>query len=284
MRALEHAASRSQLSALPSLAADAFTTALDLVFPALCPICDEPLGRGRRDPLCGPCWQSIPRIAPPVCDLCGVPWPQARPALAPAQERRTETIGVSRPERGEAAEATDPPGRCAACVAHAPAYDWARAAARYDGSMRETLHALKFGGRRSLARPLADLVIEHCGAAVSQDVAAIVPVPLATDRERERGFNQAALIAERLARRLGVRLAPRWLTRVRTTRPQSELAAAERSSNVRDAFRASPNVRGAYVLLVDDVMTTGATVAECARAAWSAGAARIGVLTVARVL
>ena len=225
--ALEHAASRARLTALPPLAAGALVAALDLLFPALCPVCGAPCGPGRRDPLCGACWAGIPRIEPPCCDACGLP--------------------LWRP-------------------------------------LREALHALKFGGRRALARPLADLLLEQCGAGLPADVTAVVPVPLARDRERARGFNQAGLIAERLARRLGLPLERRWLARVRATAPQSELAAEERRTNVRGAFRAAPDVRGRHVLLVDDVLTTGATLAECARAVAAAGAARVGVLTVARVL
>ena len=277
MPTLEHAASRARLTALPPLAAGALVAALDLLFPALCPVCDTPCGPGRRDPLCGPCWAGIPRIEPPCCDACGLPLPRPmRVAAAPP--------GGDGSGDGGAPECPPPPVFCPRCEARRPAYDWGRAAARYEGPLREALHALKFGGRRALARPLADLLLEQCGAALPGDVAAVVPVPLARDRERARGFNQAGLIAERLARRLGLPLERRWLVRVRATAPQTELAAAERRANVRGAFRAVPDVRGRHVLLVDDVLTTGATLAECARAAAAAGAARVGVLTVARVL
>ena len=173
---------------------------------------------------------------------------------------------------------------CPVCVVRAPAYDWARAAARYEGTAREALHAFKFEGRRALARPLADLLVEQCGAALPADLAAVLPVPLARQRERARGFNQAALIGERVARRLGLPFERRWLVRVRATVPQSELAAADRSANVRGAFGASPEVRGHHVALVDDVMTTGATLSECARALRAAGAVRVGALAVARVI
>ena len=112
----------------------------------------------------------------------------------------------------------------------------------------------------------------------------IVPVPLHRARERERGFNQAALLARRIGRRLAVPTRPRWLARIRPTRPQSELSAGERRANVRGAFRASRRVAGRHVLVVDDILTTGATVDACARALRDAGAQRVGVLTVARVL
>ncbi len=115
-------------------------------------------------------------------------------------------------------------------------------------------------------------------------MAALVPVPLGRPRQRERGFNQAALLAERLAPALGVAVRPRWLARVRDTQPQSDLGAAERHANVRGAFAARAEVAGHHVVVVDDVLTTGATVAECARALRAAGAARVGVVAVARVL
>lgn len=222
-------------------------------------MCETPLGPGRRDPLCRGCWEAIERIAPPYCVVCGSPCASFVGAAAP---------GVT----------------CVRCATEPPAYDWARSAARYEGPLREALHALKFSGRRALARPLADLLLEQCGGTMPGGIATVVPVPLARDREYVRGFNQARLLAERVARQLGAPLEPRWLARVRATAPQSDLAAAERRANVRGAFRAAPAVAGHDVLVVDDVFTTGATLAECARALRTAGARRIGVLTVARVV
>lgn len=233
------------------------TLALDLVYPALCPVCDARLGPGRRDPLCGACWAAIPRIEPPVCAACGDPRPPAAPG------------------GGEA--------RCPACAACPPPFAYARAAAVYAGPVREAIHALKFAGRQTLARPLADLVLEQCAAALPPDVDALVPVPLSPARERERGFNQSALIAERLAVALAVPVRPGWLRRTRPTRPQSDLGADERRDNVRGAFAGARAAAGRHVVVVDDVLTTGATAAECARTLVGAGARRVGVLAVARV-
>jgi ComF family protein len=227
--------------------------ALDLVFPARCPVCEAMLGAGRRDPLCGVCWQEMPRLVPPVCARCGLPLAHA----------------------GELAQ-------CGACLAAPPTFDWAHAAGLYAGPLREALQRFKFGRRPALARPLADLVIEACSPIVAPG-AILVPVPLARDRERERGFNQAALVAERVARTVGVPLRARWLARTRATAPQTALNATERHDNVRGAFVASSSAAGADVVLVDDVLTTGATAAECARALRAAGARSVGVLTVARV-
>ncbi len=260
-RGLASGVERPAASHLRSGLAVLATTILDLVFPALCPVCRATLGPGRRDPLCGACWDAIARIERPYCAVCGTP---------------CATFGA----------ATGDPDQtlCVPCAAERPAYDYARSAAMYAGALRDALHAFKFSGKRALARPLAELLLEQCAGALPAGIAAVVPVPLSPDRERERGFNQARLLAERVARHLGARLEPRWLARTRATRPQSDLSAAERRLNVRDAFRASPAVARRHVLVVDDILTTGATVEECARALRAAGAGRIGVLTVARVL
>ena len=238
--------------------------ALDLLFPALCPLCQTTLGADRRDPLCGSCWHAITRLGRPRCHVCG-----AAPPLAMTVDDASAPAVPARP--------------CPTCVADPPPYDYARSAAIFEGALREALHAFKFSGKRALARPLGDLAAEHCVATLVEKIEAVVPVPLARERERERGFNQAELLARRVARRLGVPARPRWLVRVRATRPQSDLAAAERRANVRGAFRAGPGVAGRHVLVVDDVLTTGATLGECARALRAGGARRVGVLTVARV-
>lgn len=236
------------------------TAVLDLVYPALCPVCDHALGAGRRDPLCRECWNAIERIDPPCCATCGLPLPSFEPAAS--------TI----------------PLRCHACVTAPPPFDYGRAAGAYAGPLREALHALKFGGNRALAGPLSALVLEQCGALLGPHVDAFVPVPLAHARERERGFNQAALLAAHLAAASGLPSKPAWLSRSRGTRPQTELTAGERRANVTAAFVASRRVSGAHVVLVDDIVTTGATAAECARTLRAAGARAVGVIAVARVL
>jgi ComF family protein len=154
--------------------------------------------------------------------------------------------------------------------------------------LRDIIHALKYDGRRTLAPRLAALMAQQ-GADVLAGADVAVPVPLHSARERERGFNQA----EDLARGLGLPTACA-LRRVKSTRPQVDLSAAERQDNVREAFairddeapgfsRGTPAVRGAVVVLVDDVTTTGATLDACARVLRDAGAREVRALTAARV-
>lgn len=231
------------------------TAALDLIFPPLCPLCDRILGAGRRDPLCGACWEGLERIAPPWCRCCGAP------------------LGIE--------------GLCGACRIRRPRFAYARATLLYGDLVREAIHAFKFGGRRALANPLGDLLAGLGLSALpgaAPDV--LVPVPLHPRRARERGYNQALLLARRLERAWGVPVAADALLRAVPTLPQADLDAAARRRNVRDAFVVSrpERIMGRHVVLVDDVLTTGATAGECARVLARAGAAAVGVVTVARTV
>ena len=151
--------------------------------------------------------------------------------------------------------------------------------------MREALHAFKFGGQRALAAPLADLLIEMGTRSLpvpAPDL--LVPVPLHPRRARERGFNQALLLARRLGRSWELPVPTDVLIRAAATRPQTDLTARERRTNVRDAFalRRADLVAGRHVIVVDDILTTGSTASACARSLSEGGAATVGVLTVAR--
>lgn len=240
------------------------TALLDLVFPAFCPVCRARLGDGRRDPLCGSCWGRIERVTPPWCRVCGLAFG-----------------GFARGGGREAGAAW----RCGHCRTRPPVFTYARSAARYGDVVRDALHAFKFGGQRALAAPLADLLI-GLGPS-SLPVAApdlVVPVPLHPARERERGFNQALLLARLLGRGWTLPVRADVLSRTAATRPQTELGAEERRANVRGVFavRRPEVVAGRHVLVVDDILTTGSTAGACAASLLAAGAAAVGVLTVAR--
>jgi len=231
------------------------TAALDLVFPPLCPVCHGRLGAGRRDPLCRACWEGFERIVPPWCRCCGVP------------------LGIE--------------GLCGGCRIRRPPFASARAAVRYGDLVREAIHAFKFGGRRGLVEPLGDLLAGLGLSALPGTLPdALVPVPLHPSRARERGYDQALLLARRLERAWGVPVVADALLRAVPTQPQTDLDAAARRRNVRDAFavRRSEKITGRHIVLVDDVLTTGATAGECALTLYRAGAAAVGVLTVARAL
>lgn len=221
-----------------------------------CASCGELLAQPTAGPVCPACWRSILPITPPVCDRCGDPLPAWR-------------------------EPGFPRSICLRCRRTGSAVDRARAVGEYAGPLRAVIHAFKYEGRRSLARPLAALMRQR-GGAVLEGVDCSVPVPLHPSRRRHRGFNQSA----DLTRHLGVP-AIHALRRVRATATQADLPAAERHRNVRDAFaatRAGRGLSGAVVLLVDDVSTTGATLDACARVLKAAGVAEVRALTAARAV
>lgn len=248
---------------------DLWEACLRLLFPVPCLLCTGPLAAGAAASVCGPCWEALPRLPAACCSACGRPLPP----------------GAAEPAGPGGAD--DPPPTCGACQRRSPPYTLARAALPYGevGPVRALVLAFKHGRRRALAAPLARLM--HAEAPGRVDLGAfeaLVPVPLHWRRRWERGFNQAAALAEGLARAAGRRVLRRALVRVRRTRPQAGDAAARRE-NVRGAF-AVPRpaaVEGRRLLLIDDVFTTGATAAECARVLRRAGAAAVGVYTLARV-
>lgn len=229
----------------------------DFILPPLCLVCRSPVRA--HDGICPACWSHIDFIEPPRCDRLGIPLP------FPSRE----TI-VS-----------------AAALADPPVYDRARAAARYDGTMRELIHGLKYGDRHEAVRLFCRWLV-HAGEDVLDDATLIVPVPLARTRLWSRRFNQSALLASALGRARNIPHNPFVLERTRRTASQVGLSADQRKRNVAGAFRVPDGQRqtvaGRNVLLVDDVITTGATANACARALKRAGAARVDVLALARVV
>ncbi len=228
--------------------------ALDTIFPPVCLGCEARLDA--HNALCPACWRTIDFIRPPLCDCLGIPMPY-------------DTGG---------------PMLSAAAVAAPPDYDRARAVARYDGLMRDLIHDFKFRETHD-ARALFGRWMSEAGAALIAECDVIVPVPLARWRLLTRRFNQSQILAAEIAKRTGKPVAPFSLIRVRTTKNQVGLSRNERRRNVAGAFAVPQSqigsVAGKSVLLIDDVVTTGATAPSAARALKKAGAARVDVLALA---
>jgi ComF family protein len=229
--------------------------ALDLALPPLCAVCREPVkGQG----LCAVCWSKLSFITRPYCERLGIPF------------------------------VYDPgPGILSmAAIADPPAYNRARAAVRFDEISRALVHALKYGDRLDLA-PMMGRWIMQAGRELLAETDALIPVPLHWRRRWARRFNQSALLAATISAETGVPVAAAALKRVKATPQQVGLTRSERAANVQGAFRVpeegKPAVVGRRLALVDDVLTSGATVEGCARALLRAGAANVDVLIFARV-
>jgi ComF family protein len=232
--------------------------ALNLIFPPLCIACREQVSEPGS--LCPNCWQTLHFLDGPVCSQCGLPFE------------------------------FDPGGEtlCVACIAHPPAFDKARAIMRYDDASKKPILALKHADRLDLV-PSFGRWLERSGRELLAGSDLIVPVPLHRLRLWMRRYNQSAELARALSRIGSVPVDSFVLSRTRRTLSQGEMpSASARRRNVRGAFtvpeRCKSVVEGRKILLIDDVMTTGATVNACAKALKRAGAANVYVLALARVV
>jgi ComF family protein len=230
---------------------------LDALLPPHCLTCEEPVAA--QGTLCAGCWRGLHLLTAPFCRHCGVPFLHAGQGAA---------------------------GLCPACLLHPPAYGAARAALRYDDAAKRLLLPFKHGDRTELAAPLAARMA-RAGAELLARADLLAPVPLHWRRLVSRRYNQAALLARSLSANSGKPMVPDLLRRIRPTPALGERGAAERAALLAEAFAVAPRagrrIAGRRILLVDDVMTSGATAEACARVLLAAGAAGVDVLAAARV-
>ena len=235
----------------------AFRLALDFALPPLCPSCREPLNE--RMGLCASCWSKLSLIEPPYCARLGIPF------------------------------AYDPgPGLLSMeAIAHPPAYDRARAAVRYDDIARKLVQGFKYSDRLDLA-PMMGRWMARAGRELLRDADVLVPVPLHWRRQWTRRFNQSAALAGAVSALSHVPVTHGALKRVRATQQQVGMSKTERADNVQGAFRVPgehrADIAGRRVVLIDDALTSGATIDACSRALLRAGVAHVDVLVFARVV
>jgi ComF family protein len=247
---------QSRLARLAGALRTAGRIAVDVALPQVCGSCREPVS---APGLCATCWSKFSFIAPPYCERLGIPF------------------------------AHDPgPGILSMeAIADPPAYHRARAAVRFGEISQTLVHGLKYADRLDLA-PTMGAWMANAGRELLKDANVLIPVPLHWRRQWARRFNQSALLCEVIAKSSGVPVAHGALRRVKATPQQVGLTQSERASNVQGAFRVAPTekavVAGRRIVLVDDVLTTGATVDACARTLLRAGAEQVDVLVFARVV
>jgi ComF family protein len=250
------APSRSIIGHLRGAWAQAAKFALDIALPTLCVACREPVdGEG----VCAECWAKLSFIEPPYCPRLGIPF---------VYDPGPELLSME-------------------AIANPPAYQRARAAVRYDDVARTLVHALKYHDRTDLA-PTMGRWMTRAGRELLADADVLVPVPLHWRRGWSRRYNQSGALARAIGRQSGVKVAAEALRRVRATEQQIGLSRAQRASNVQGAFKVDADrmadIQGRRVVLVDDVLTSGATTDACARALLRAKAAQVDVLVFARVV
>ncbi len=227
----------------------------ELLLPSACLLCGHRLPHpAAATGFCPTCCAGLPRSAPAHCPVCAVAFPSRSPASH----------------------------RCESCLRHPPAFLRVHAVGPYAGTLKEAIQHFKYHGQLPLERPLGMLLAATLRTAALPRPDLVMPVPLHLDRLRARGYNQALQLARQVGRQVKAPVVADQLQRVRATAPQQGLAATTRKQNLRGAFAVRQRLSGQRILLVDDVLTTGATARECAAALRAAGAAVIEVAVVGR--
>jgi len=231
----------------------------DALFPPRCQSCRKVAEKLTNDLFCPACEEKIQYIRPPLCPACGAPFPGAK----------------------------GPDHMCGDCLTAPKPFVIARSVAAFDGILLEAIHAFKYHHKTGMGNGLGKMMTGdfHSGMDM-HDYTMIMPVPLHIRRLRERGFNQSLLLAKVLSESYAIPLDFVTLRRERDTPPQTAMGRKERQANIKGAFAVAgkERVRKQHVLLIDDVYTTGSTLAECARVLLKNGAAQVGVLTLARAM
>ena len=232
---------------------------LGLIYPKSCFGCQRPLNPQSHIYLCFDCWNKLgSSIIPPFCTICGRP---------------IDMLDVKRADK------------CSLCTEDHYYFKLGYTAALYDGLVKDCIHSFKYSYNTYLAGTLAQLMINFSLRYIEfKEIDVLVSVPLHWKRLRERGFNQAELLAKKISVRLGIPLEKRGLCRIRHILSQTQLQRQERLHNVKGAFvvKRADSFTGKRILLVDDVFTTGATLNECSRVLLQAGAKEVWVFSLAR--
>ncbi|TFG93389.1 MAG: ComF family protein [Syntrophobacterales bacterium] len=228
----------------------------DMLFPEQCPTCGTALFGG-GDFFCSDCLSTVRFTTPPQCTSCGIPF--------------TTTQGADH--------------LCEECILSTPPFSVARSLGLYEGALLDAIHLFKYHGKISVGEDLGRMMAQASYASLAiGDYSLIIPVPLHPKRLRERGFNQSLVLARQVSKRCSIPLDFLALRRTLHTEAQVRLSGRQRRINVRGAFEVTDRnrVEGKKIVLIDDVYTTGSTVAECSKVLMKSGAKEVAVLTLAR--